>query len=172
MFKSVEFWRSDDISSTSLLSYEAISYRQTRCLVVLNLHRRALGRAGPVTFVATKVTKKACSREASLRTTWPHSHRRDLHPAKRTEPRAAIILPRFARNASASAKTCYAPAAAPPSIVLLVFTRSWSAAKNHIFYLVMGSSSKHGGQGLCARPFDGLRVTGLLWLIYFSVRVI
>ena len=44
-----------------------------------------------------------------MRTTWPHSHRRGLHPAKRTEPRAAIILPRFARNASASAKTCYAP---------------------------------------------------------------
>src|SRR4051794_33857936 len=32
----------------------------------MELHRRALGRAGPVTFVATKVTKKACSRKASL----------------------------------------------------------------------------------------------------------
>ncbi len=44
----------------------------------MNLHRRALGRAGPGTFVATKVPKKACSRKASLRTPYPKSTARPL----------------------------------------------------------------------------------------------
>jgi hypothetical protein len=77
----------------------------------IDIHRRALGRAWPVTFVATKVTKKACSREASLRSASCVCPPHGLCPAKRAEPRAAIILPRFAL-APASAKTCYAPAAA------------------------------------------------------------
>jgi hypothetical protein len=51
-----------------------------------------------------------------------------LSPANRAEPRAAIILryfvPTFPR---ASAKTCYAPATAPPTIVLPAFARSCSA---------------------------------------------
>ncbi|WP_162996743.1 hypothetical protein [Mucilaginibacter kameinonensis] len=40
----------------------------------MNLHRRALGRAGPGTFVATKVPKKACSRKASLRAPYAPTH--------------------------------------------------------------------------------------------------
>ncbi|WP_162996911.1 hypothetical protein [Mucilaginibacter kameinonensis] len=40
----------------------------------MNLHRRALGRAWPGTFVATKVPKKACSRKASLRAPYAPTH--------------------------------------------------------------------------------------------------
>jgi len=51
-----------------------------------------------------------------------------LCPANQPEPRAAIILPNFVRTlACASAKTCYAPATAPPTIVLPAFARSLSA---------------------------------------------
>jgi hypothetical protein len=35
---------------------------------------------------------------------------------------------------------------------------------------VMLSLSKHGGQGLYARPFDRLRVTGPLCLISFALQ--
>ena len=57
--------------------------------------------AKAVTFVATKVTKKAVSREASLRT--------GLCPAKRTEPGLQLFCATSFALSIASAKTCYAP---------------------------------------------------------------
>src|ERR1700754_4963961 len=54
----------------------------TECMA----YTRSWPREGRVTFVATKVTKKAFSREASL----PH---RALCPAKQPEPRAAKSCP-------------------------------------------------------------------------------
>jgi len=80
-----------------------------------------LAAGGPVTFVATKVTQKAVSRNAYFAA---HS----LCPANLTEPRAAIILPYFVPSFPyASAKTCYALAAAQAPIVLPAFVRSLSA---------------------------------------------
>jgi hypothetical protein len=39
-------------------------------------------------------------------------------------------------------------------------TKFLKLRKSGIVQLVMGSLSKHVGKGLCARPFDKLRVTG------------
>ncbi len=62
-------------------------------------------------FCRHKSTQKGLQQKGfftrTLRSNPPHGH----CPAKRTEPRAAIILPRSPLN-PASAKTCYAPAAA------------------------------------------------------------
>jgi hypothetical protein len=82
----------------------------------MDLHRRALGRAGPVTFVATKVTKKACSRKASL----PHKafalQNGQNHGLQLFCP--AFTGPPFCKNLLCP----FLPHM--PSIVLPVFTRS------------------------------------------------
>jgi len=64
-----------------------------------------LAAGGPVTFVATKVTKKA----SAERLLCAHS----LYPANRAEPRAAIICPTSFTQSLCFCKTCYALAAAP-----------------------------------------------------------
>jgi len=84
-------------------------------------NRSAHSRGGLVTFVATKVTKKAVSRNASFAAP-------GLYPANQAKPgtqkfRAIALLahaPRFS-------KTCFSPAAAQATIVLPDFIRSCSA---------------------------------------------
>ncbi len=76
----------------------------------MNLHRRALGRARARYFCRHKSIQKGLQQKGFFALILPSNPPPGLCPAKRTEPRAAIILPRFALS-PASAKTCYAPAA-------------------------------------------------------------
>ena len=80
-----------------------------------------LAAGGPVTFVATKVTKKAFSRNASLRS-W-------ALPCKTSRTWAANSCPAALAHSYASANICYALQPHKPNIVLPVFIRSLSADK-------------------------------------------
>ncbi|WP_370997042.1 hypothetical protein [Mucilaginibacter sp. RCC_168] len=66
----------------------------------MNLLRRALGRARASYFFSQKCNQKGLQQKGFFAL-------KPL-PANRTEPRAAIILPRFAALTPTSAKTCYA----------------------------------------------------------------
>ena len=78
-----------------------------------------LAAGGPGTFVATKVTKKAVTRNASLRS-WPL-------PCKSARTTGCNYLPRFAPSIPVFCKTCYALAAAQATHILPAFVRSCSA---------------------------------------------
>jgi len=78
-----------------------------------------LAAGGPVTFVATKVTKKAVSRNASL----PHMA---FTPQSRQNHGLQLFAQLRSRKVPCFYKTCYAPAAAQTTIVLPTFTRSCS----------------------------------------------
>jgi len=107
--------------------------------LVINLHRRALGRAGPGTFVLIqKYPKNQVSREASLRSTSPDAHRSAFALQNGQNHVLQLFCPASRTIPNASAKTCYAPSTAPPIIVLPIFARSLPADGN-FFYHVMGS---------------------------------
>jgi hypothetical protein len=87
---------------------------------ILHVAYPLLAAGGPVTFVATKVTKKASAERLLCRT-------RPLPCKSRQNHGLQLFCPTSFTQPLASAKTCYAPAAALSHHVLPAFIRSLSA---------------------------------------------
>jgi hypothetical protein len=101
-------------------------------------------RGGFVTFVATKVTKKACQQKGFFAA-------RGFCPANQAKPRAAKHLPYFVRAKLMLRKHCYAPPRALPTIVLPDFARSCSAdLENNISVSKMSGGMSYRRAGCMA----------------------
>jgi len=118
-------------------------------LCSMGLHRRALGRAGPVTFfLIKKQPKNQVSREASF----PH---RPLpcKPGRTTGCNYFSLL--RTHSPELLQKLAMPFPALKATIVLPAFTRSLPADETPFIYHVMGSLSKH-----CGRVFTRESSTG------------
>ena len=81
----------------------------------------------------------------------------------------ALLRPLIARPSAPMHRGYALPLPSWARIVLPDFGRSCSTDGVEYFYKVGFGVESYAGKGLCARPFDGLRVTGPLIIIFKRV---
>jgi len=118
-----------------LLSYEAIPLSADKVLSGIEL---ALSRSWPrgarYFCLDTKVPKKSSQQGGFFALTHSTTRRAGLCPAKRSEPRAAIILPRFAHTCPTLPQKLAMPLPSlKATIVPPIFARSLPADEERLF---------------------------------------